>query len=468
MKKLFLMGFVALAFASCVSDKEVTPQTQEQKYEAAFESFIGGKVNPNVNWGFGNQQAVVVDAEGKATGMRGTNTESNNWGKYFEVPKEMTPEQKAKVKKFFDEKTLSQGISVNWSDFFVHQVSQTEKGKNMDYLYCGDDVEKGDHVNNFNGGSSTASKNVGDYLLPDGNNCHQTTYTDGIMFVYNSSTEYFSFHNSFDDTVYKKNFIMISGEVIDEAYPEEPSVAGMFFVGFDYEHDKTKMGEPQTVEKRDYKFNDWVIRVSPGYYIKSKRVMVEDLIATDLTKVDVSDWDFNDAVFDVAYVSEWENEAGANVDYAVITLWAAGGTKALTVAGQDVHALFGVNTSTMVNTNANGGKDNLTPVIFRVKNPGSKDPIDIPVKVNGIELKATTGAATQKFAVPYGTKWMKERKLITGSYTKFQEYVKNNDPKDWYNTVTKFKVYYGERIFEYKSIKPKIYEEVSEHVKKHN
>ena len=30
MKKLFLMGFVTLAFASCVSDKTVAPQTQEE------------------------------------------------------------------------------------------------------------------------------------------------------------------------------------------------------------------------------------------------------------------------------------------------------------------------------------------------------------------------------------------------------------------------------------------------------
>lgn len=31
MKKLFLMGFVALGLASCVSDKEVTQLTEEQK-----------------------------------------------------------------------------------------------------------------------------------------------------------------------------------------------------------------------------------------------------------------------------------------------------------------------------------------------------------------------------------------------------------------------------------------------------
>ena len=52
MKKYLMMGLATLAFAACVSDKEVTPQTQEEKYEKAFEQLVGGPVNANVNWGF--------------------------------------------------------------------------------------------------------------------------------------------------------------------------------------------------------------------------------------------------------------------------------------------------------------------------------------------------------------------------------------------------------------------------------
>ena len=81
MKKLFLMGFVTLAFASCVSDKTVAPQTQEQKYEQAFENLVGGKVNANVNWGFTDMNANVVkdipDAEGS---RRAHNVNENQWG----------------------------------------------------------------------------------------------------------------------------------------------------------------------------------------------------------------------------------------------------------------------------------------------------------------------------------------------------------------------------------------------------
>ena len=437
MKKLFLMGFVALAFASCVSDKEVAPQTQDQKYQAAFENLVGGAVNANVNWGFDNQQVATFDTDGKYVGMRASKPESNNWGMYMIVPTEMTPEQKAKVKKYFDEVQKPKGISVNWSDFFVHQVSQTARGAYMNYLYCGEkDYVAKDHVFNFNGGSATNKKNVGIEPM-DANNARQVDYTDGIMLVQNSSTELFAFHNSYDDTFYEENFVMVSGEMIDEVYPEEPSVAGMWFVGFDYEHDKTKMGENDVV-KRDFYFNDWVIRVSPGFYRNSKRVMVEDLIDSSLENVDISDWDFNDAVFDVAFMTstEWINNSSVTkITDTIITLWAAGGTKKLYVGGKEVHELFGQPVTTMINTNADGGVDGLTPVIFRVSNPAEPNANLIPVYVNNIELTAKQGEATQKFEVPNTTRWMKERKIITGSYTEFQNYVRHNDPLDWYKTV---------------------------------
>ncbi len=443
MKKLFLMGFVALGLASCVSDKEVAPQTQDQKYAAAFENLVGGKVNPNVNWGFNDQQVAVFDANHKFIGMRGSYPNNNEWGMTMYVPTEMTPAQKAKVKKFFEENELHKGISVNWSDFFVHQVSQTEKGKYMNYLYCGEhDLAIKDHVYNFNGGSSTDKKNVGVEPM-DEHNARQVDYYDGIQLVQNSSTAFFAFHNSYDDTYYEDNFIMIDGATIDERYPEEPSVAGMFFVGFDYEHNKTKMGE-NDIEKRDYYFNDWVIRVSPGFYRNSQRIMVEDLIATNLSQLDKSDWDFNDAVFDVAFLTttEWDpsvGEWGGNVttiNETIITLWAAGGTKSLTVGGKEVHELFGQPISKMINTNANGGIDGLQPVIFRVSNPAAPNANLIPVYVGSTELKAEEGKAPQKVEVSNTTKWMKERVIITEGYAKFAEYATENTPANWYETVT--------------------------------
>ncbi len=435
MKKLFLMGLVALGLASCVSDKEVAPQTQNQKYEAAFEQLVGGKVNANVNWGFNNQTPLQFDADGNLIkGMRNHDKNNNRWGLYVEVPDSINQLIRNKVMKYFNETENPQGIAINWSDFFVQQVGNTERGPWMNYMYCGNLTE---HINDFNGGLGGGTRNVGITPKNDGSeNCFEENYYDGITFMTNSSTEFFAFHNSYDSKYYQDNYVIIPGEVIDAAYPNmQPSLAGMWFVGFDYEHHKQKSNTERDDVERDYYFNDWVVRISPGIYKQSDRVFAEDLIDSSLEKVDISDWDFNDAVFDVRFSSEWDN-MGQKHDYAIIVLWAAGGTKNLTVAGKEVHELFGQPISTMINTNsATSGADNLAPVIFRVETSAT-NAINIPVKVNGTELEAKQGEATQKMCVAYGTKWMKERKLITGSYTKFQEYVRTNSPLDWYKTVT--------------------------------
>lgn len=425
MKKLFLMGFVALGFASCVSDKDVSTQTQDQKYQAAFENLVGGKINANVNWGFNDQQVVTFDSEGKFAGMRGVYPNANEYGMYINVPTEMTQAQKDKVTRYFTEVENPAGISVNWSDFFVHNVSSTDKGPSMNQLICGaTDLSNSDHVLNFNSGSSTSSKNVGIEPI-DEHNARQVNYYDGIQLCQNSSTEFFSFHNSYDSKTYSNNFVMVTGEMIDAAISDGPSVAGMWFVGFDYQH-----SIDGRVENRDYFFNDWIIRVSPGFYKNAQRIMVEDLVASDLSQVGYtngkSDWDFNDAVFDVAFV---DNDA-------VITLWAAGGTKSLTIGGKEVHELFGKPVSTMINTNATGGVDGLAPVIFRIPNVGTKNAKDILVKVGSTELKAETGKAPQKVEVSTSTRWMKEMMIITSSYADFATYATTASPTNWYENAS--------------------------------
>ena len=138
-----------------------------------------------------------------------------------------------------------------------------------------------------------------------------------------------------------------------------------------------------------------------------------------------------------------ENEDHQWRDCAVITLWAAGGTKNLTIGNSDkeVHELFGVPTKTMVNTAAPNGVDGLQPVIFRI-DLGATDwnkqhnANDIKVYVEGKELKAEQGKAPQKVEVSSTTRWMKEMLIITSGYAKFAEYATSNTPTDWYKTVT--------------------------------
>ena len=421
MKKLFLMGFVALAFASCVSDKEVAPQTQDQKYQAAFENLVGGKVNANVNWGFDAQQVVTFDEEGKYTGMRAVDANGNGWGLYVEVPQPLTDAQKQVVTEWFQSHNNPEGVALNWSDFFVQQVYKGEWGGNMNYLYCGSDT---DHTNNFNAGDGGVYGNVCYGLKPGATDQNDRIYgPDKIEFMVNSSTEYFGFHNSFDSNFYKDNYVIIPGDIID------PIVAGMFFVGFDFE--ANGQADNQKVA-RDYFFDNWIVKITPGLYKNRQRIMVEDLIAKNLSEVDKSDWDFNDAVFDVAFVG----------NDAVITLWAAGGTKPLTIGGREVHELFGQLTDKMINTKANGGVDGLQPVIFRIANVETNNANNIEVKVGGTVLDAPVGKAPQKIEVSNTTRWMKERQIITLGYADFATYATSGAPTDWYKTVSDASVLY--------------------------
>ena len=426
MKKILFVGITALAMASCTHD-DYAPVSKQEQYQAVFEKEFGA-VNPNVNWGFTPQQVFTFDKDGKLIGTRAANPNSNQWADYLTVPTKLTDAQKEVVRKWFQNNPNPKGLDVNWSDFFVQQVykgntntegSQSpenydilkdgvldkDKGKvtgsnKMDWLFCG---SKKDHVNNFNGA--------------DGD----------IMYMYDSSTDCFGFHESYGQKYYDDSYVLISGDQID------PSVAGMYFVGFDYKMQKYDNGDTRV--NPDGYYSDWIVRIAPALSApgKAKRVMVEDLIDSDLKSVQTSDWDFNDAVFDVRF------ENVNNQNYAVITLHAAGGTKYLTIGGQgangvEVHKALGVEEQgTMINT----GNGATRPVaIFRIPVAANmSNPNDIPVYVGDQVLEAKQGQATQKLCVPTGVKWMKERVQFINSYDQFKDYVNNSKPEDWYESV---------------------------------
>lgn len=436
MKKILFVGITALAMASCTHD-DYAPVSKQEQYQAVFEKEFGA-VNPNVNWGFTPQQVFTFDENGKLIGTRGANTNSNEWVNYLIVPTRLTDAQKEVVRKWFQTHKNPQGLEVNWSDFFVEQVykggTNTEgshspeiyntlkdgvetqnkvTGSNqMDWLACGSDATpSSEHINNFNNGN-------GD-----------------IMYMYDYNTTCFGFHDSygdnhFENTYYYDSYVLIPGDIID------PIVAGMYFVGFDYKTAKYDNGEIRV--NPDGYYSDWIIRVVPGLNAPgtAKRVMVEDIIDSDLKSVQTSDWDFNDAVFDVKFEYNWKD--GHNQKFAVITLHAAGGTKYLTIGGQgangvEVHKALGVETGTMVNT----GNGVTRPVaIFRIPVADNvNNANDIPVYVGDQVLEAKQGQATQKLCVPTDVKWMKERVQFINSYDQFKDYVNSNTPDNWYESV---------------------------------
>lgn len=449
MKKILFVGITALAMASCTHD-DYAPVSKQEQYQAVFEKEFG-TVNPNVNWGFTPQQVFTFDENGKLIGTRGADPKANEWYKYLTVPAALTDAQKDVVRKWFQTHPNPQGQKVNWSDFFVQQVykggTNTEGSQSseiytinksngtteqitgsdkMDWLACGSNAKYGDHIFNFNGGNAGETD-----VYEDDHKSHK----DRIMYMHDYNTTCFGFHDSYGQTYYYDSYVLIPGDIID------PIVAGMYFVGFDYKTAKNENGEIRV--NPDGYYSDWIIRVVPGLNAPNagKRVMVEDIIDENLASVKKSDWDFNDAVFDVRFENVWVNGTqennwqGHNQKYAVITLHAAGGTKYLTIGGQgtngkEVHEALGVETGTMVNT----GNGATCPVaIFRIPVADNvNNANDIPVYVGAQVLEAKQGKATQKLCVPTDTRWMKERMQFIDTYEKFKGYVNNCTPEDWY------------------------------------
>ena len=251
--------------------------------------------------------------------------------------------------------------------------------------------------------------------------------------MYNSNTNKFGFKSSEDNGHVFYNFRM---EEID----------GSYYVGFDFE---AAGQNPSEQVARDYVYDDWIVKIVPGRGVTPParvRVMAEDLGTMS------SDFDYNDVVFDILFVEE-------NGSYkADIILQAAGGTLPLYIGeGEgntyEVHALFGVDTDVMVNTNATArglkGRDNLAPVPFTVNLPSGKnyatmkaedavDALNIVVKVGNNTIHLTPKASYENYSnapkmivAPVGTEWVDERVLISKIYTKFVDWITDETVKWW-------------------------------------
>ena len=208
--------------------------------------------------------------------------------------------------------------------------------------------------------------------------------------------------------------------------------------------------------------------------IKGGRVMCEDIASG---KYDRKDFDYNDVVFDaiiyqkkyVLVTTTLDNSnnvistSGPELNYtqedgmpdpnytshyANIRLMAAGGTIPLQIIANghnfEVHNMLGGKATTvMINTLHKDERevvnmaevDSATPVDLMVD--GSKDiegieriqDIGIAVKYSQASAKidAIPGRASAKILVPLGTRWAKERTDISDVYTKFSEWVTNED-----------------------------------------
>lgn len=163
------------------------------------------------------------------------------------------------------------------------------------------------------------------------------------------------------------------------------------------------------------------------------------IIGEDLTPGD-TDWDFNDVVFGVKY-----DPAGTS---AKCTLLAAGGTLPLRIGKKglngnpnlldendwvEVHELYHVPTTTMVNTGGISTTIDLKPeftVTDLVKSENGKDILiyvnkGTVAEPNWIELKAEKGDPAAKLAVKKGFRICVEQQNINENYQRFKDWISN-------------------------------------------
>ena len=283
---------------------------------------------------------------------------------------------------------------------------------------CVDDNGIEAHINNRNSNSPayTAEYNKGDFP------------TTGIQYMQNSSTAKWGFKDSYgDENTVKWDFVICAIEVDGKVG---------YYVGYDY---SSKKPEAKLELGKDGYYNDRILKVVPAVHTTQKRIIAEDLGASN-----GSDFDYNDVVFDAFVYSTWNGVTGRNEIRAAITILAAGGTLPIYIgSGEDrfeVHEAFGVSTSTMVNTIA-GKKNEYYPVqkdiFLAVDNYDNKyDVNDIPVEVkygegNSAILYTLKGEAPQKICVEPTFDWCDEYQNISTKYSLFKDYVGNPSVK-WY------------------------------------
>jgi len=496
MKKYLMSGIAVIAFAaaftSCSKSTDLydqgavderNRQEQEKKEEAVksdFNALFLARFNTsadaikNHHWGFAEEK-VPTGYPAPSGSTRGHNVNRNEWGTgngiggNVVVPKNVNDptvnaNERTLVYNYFNKKRENavNENNVFWTDFFITEVW---KGEDSYYDYnqynwteaAGQDPVRGelkaDAVKNVLGSDHMDHLQVkyadGD-LLPPNNACwehandfnnanHNSSYgtIEGHTFMNNSGTLDFAYLNS-TDSKYHNEYIIIPGAVID------PSLADYYYVGFDFcaykgyvQEDSGVLQQKDGCVDRDWVFTDWIVRISPAEFKNSHRIIAEDLSADDVR----SDFDYNDVVFDVALSNDYIADLG-NKLVAHCTLQAAGGTMPLYIGGKEngkeVHALFGVPTSVMVNTN--NGTASKAPVQFTIilgdaDWSNSYNVGNIPVVVDGkagtLTLKSEVGKAPEKICVGTDYKWCDERQPVDEKYPNFVNWV-SNENFNWY------------------------------------
>jgi len=263
--KKYLTIVLAIAisgvFVGCHED-ELSGSLIEQKKIAFEDAFIRafGQPDPTHNWGFrmpGSDESFT----------RTENANANEWADPNKayggllVPPALSSEQIAVVKKYFQTHPNLGYEDPKWDNYFIQQVYKgyddvpancatperyLSAAGGDNYIYASDhmdhliavDQQKNiyDHINNFNHGDCSENHTV----LDNGGNANDGPFhTDKIMYMQNSTTKSFGYHNS-DGSLYHTEYTgLVSYKTIMEAMGSEADCLddgwNRSFMGFDFE-----------------------------------------------------------------------------------------------------------------------------------------------------------------------------------------------------------------------------------------
>lgn len=386
---LFISLIFGLSFNSCTKhDLDYDPsENVTLAYNQAFVSTFG---TPNAyqNWGFTSSVATT----------RSVIKENHELPSGYVKPT-LEDGEAEYVMNWFRTNQGEASEGLDWNKFFIVYVG----GNNNVSIWSSWD-------------NSTKNGNVTlDYLEINGEHINDWNANNGpTVYVYNNTPNNFTCHNSYCNLTtskWKLARITYNGKV-------------GYYVGLSAYGKKVETTEKYQLTDygREHFYDDWVFKVVPANGVippaSNVRIIAEDLSATQGT-----DFDFNDIVLDV-------NITNGN---AKCILQAAGGTLPLRINGDDnleVHKLFGVNTSVMVNT---GIGNKIAPVSFTLSGINNASQIKLEVFKDGswIEMKAEQGVPAAKIAVNQDFEYCGEREPITTKYPNFKNWVQNVDYIWW-------------------------------------
>ena len=438
------------AFTSCSKsgDELYNPDVIKQNeaaqivesYNQAFLKYVGGTISPNQTWGFGGYDAT---AKVRTRGDSDCGT-CYKYDMQYDTPSfpktghpaAITDSERAYVKWWFENNPGLSEEGLNISNFYIQHVwGQANKDYNVDY--AGGDYVAQATMDYCEVGDGTNYTHILDFNSNSGG-------THGIVYMRGSSALSFGFHATWGDNRDYHNFKL--AHIVGTA--EDGTQIDGWYVGLAMYGQKEDNGT-RTLNKDQMTYaDDWILKIVPDQPIIEPDPDNVCIIAEDLSASDETDFDFNDVVFTVEYTSKTT---------ARVTLFAAGGTLPLKVAGTEVHAAFGYANPDenglykMINTGAKANVNGLSPVVIsnNLSVDKSKRGDDIEILVdkgtknaegvhvpNWIPLTATGGEPAAKLCVgtDFATsrKWCAERESIKEKYPMFSQWISEHPTRIWW------------------------------------